>query len=81
MAEEGGSPREIVEVGGLEQVRDVELLDAWVEATLEDCAEEVERYQNGEGRLLGFLVGQVMRRSEGRADPLQARERLLSRLD
>ena len=80
MAEEGGSPREIVEEGGLEQVRDAELLDAWVDAVIEGSADEAERYRRGEARLLGFLVGQVMRRSGGKADPRQAKERLLDRL-
>ena len=30
---------------------------------------EVERYRNGETKLLGFLVGQVMKKSQGKADP------------
>ena len=30
---------------------------------------EVERYRSGETKLLGFLTGQVMRRSQGKADP------------
>ena len=36
---------------------------------IEESAEEVERYRSGETRLLGYFIGKVMQRSEGRADP------------
>ena len=38
---------------------------------LAEYPEESRRYRRGEERLLGFLVGQVMRRSRGKADPRQ----------
>ena len=43
--------------------------------------DEVARYGEGERRLLGFLVGQVMRRSGGKADPRQVNEALRTKLD
>ena len=37
--------------------------------TFEKYEEEVERYRGGETKLMGFFVGQVMKRSKGQADP------------
>ena len=71
VAEGEGSPREIVAERGLEQVRDEGQLEAWVMEVLAEYPEESRRYRRGEERLLGFLVGQVMRRSRGKADPRQ----------
>jgi aspartyl-tRNA(Asn)/glutamyl-tRNA(Gln) amidotransferase subunit B len=54
---------------GLIQVRDSTQIDTWVKETIEAHPAEVARYRAGETKLLGFLVGQVMRRSKGKADP------------
>jgi aspartyl-tRNA(Asn)/glutamyl-tRNA(Gln) amidotransferase subunit B len=81
VAEHGGSPHRIVAERGLAQVRDSESIAAWVSAVIDDFPDEVDRYRGGEARLLGFLVGQVMRRSEGRADPRRVNDALRSRLD
>ena len=54
---------------GLLQVSDAGAIDGWVRETLAAHAAEVARYQAGETKLLGFLVGQVMKRSAGKADP------------
>jgi aspartyl-tRNA(Asn)/glutamyl-tRNA(Gln) amidotransferase subunit B len=81
VAEQGGSPHRIVAERGLAQVRDSESIAAWVSAVIDDFPDEVDRYRGGEARLLGFLVGQVMRRSEGRADPRRVNDALRSRLD
>ena len=69
MAETGGSATRVVEERGLAQVRDEGTLEAWVDEVLAAHPDEVGRYRSGEGKLLGFLVGQVMKRSGGRADP------------
>ena len=69
VAEDGGSPRAVIEEQGLAQVRDDVQLEQWVQAVIEAQPDEVSRYQGGEKRLIGFLVGQVMRRSSGTADP------------
>ncbi len=76
VAEEGASPREVVEARGLTQVRDEEQLEAWVGAAVSEHPEEVERYRGGEAKLLGFFVGQVMKRSAGKADPRRVNELL-----
>ena len=80
MAEEGGSAREVVRAGGLEQVRDTTQAEAWIDAVLSEFVEEVGRYQAGEVRLIDFLVGKVMQRSNGKADPRQVKQLMRDRL-
>jgi aspartyl-tRNA(Asn)/glutamyl-tRNA(Gln) amidotransferase subunit B len=41
---------------------------------------EVERYRQGEDKLLGFLMGQIMKKSRGKADPRQVTELLRAKL-
>ena len=80
MADEGGEPMQIVEAKGLLQVRDSAQLAEWVESVMVDSLDEVARYRGGETKVLGFLVGQVMRRSKGQADPRRVNELLIERL-
>ena len=67
MSEE--TPLAAAERLGLVQVRETEALEAWVDAVLAESPAEVARYQSGEGKLVAFFVGQVMKRSKGKADP------------
>jgi aspartyl-tRNA(Asn)/glutamyl-tRNA(Gln) amidotransferase subunit B len=80
MAETGRGAAEIVEAEGLAQVRDTGQLEAWADQVLAAHPAEVERYRKGEERLMGFLMGQLMKRSRGKADPRQATELLRTRL-
>ena len=80
VAEDGGSPRAVIEEQGLAQVRDDVQLEQWVQAVIEAQPDEVSRYQGGEKRLIGFLVGQVMRRSSGTADPRRVNAILMKEL-
>ncbi|HEY3934637.1 MAG TPA: Asp-tRNA(Asn)/Glu-tRNA(Gln) amidotransferase subunit GatB [Gemmatimonadales bacterium] len=63
------APRAAAERLGLIQVRDSDALGAWIDQVLGANPREVERYRSGEAKLIGFFVGQVMKRSEGKADP------------
>lgn len=72
MAETGQPPAEIVETEGLAQVRDVAQLRQWVAEVLAEHGAEVERYRAGEQKIFGFLMGQIMKKSRGKADPRQA---------
>ncbi len=80
LAEEGGDPVAVVDRLGLAQVRDDARLEAWVDEVLAEHADEAGRYREGEARLLGFFVGQVMRRSSGKADPKRVNELLRAKL-
>jgi len=80
MADGEGSARAIVAAQGLEQVRDEGALEAWVDEVIDAFADEAGRVRGGEARLVGFLVGQVMKRSGGKADPRRVNELLRERL-
>lgn len=75
------SPAELVGRLGLQQVSDEEELSAAVREVLEANPDVVARYRTGQKRLLRFLVGQIMKETEGRADPEKVNEILLSELD
>jgi aspartyl-tRNA(Asn)/glutamyl-tRNA(Gln) amidotransferase subunit B len=62
-------PQAVAERLGLVQVSDQGALAGWVEEVLAAHPAEVARYKGGETKLLGFFVGQVMKRSKGKADP------------
>jgi aspartyl-tRNA(Asn)/glutamyl-tRNA(Gln) amidotransferase subunit B len=62
-------PRGVAERLQLIQVGDTGQLAAWVTEVLAAFPKEVARYRGGEVKLMGFFVGQVMKRSKGQADP------------
>ena len=62
-------PRSVADRLGLVQVRDEGALGGWVDEVLAAHPAEVARYRGGETKLMGFFVGQVMKRSAGKADP------------
>ena len=68
MAASGGSARAIVEAAGLGRIADTGAIEAIVDEVLAANAEAVEQYRAGKAQAFGFLVGQVMKASKGRAD-------------
>jgi aspartyl-tRNA(Asn)/glutamyl-tRNA(Gln) amidotransferase subunit B len=76
----GGDPRAVAVSLGILQVGDTEALGGWVDEVLTAHPAEVGRYQGGEGKLLPFFVGQVMKASKGKADPKRVAVLLQERL-
>jgi aspartyl-tRNA(Asn)/glutamyl-tRNA(Gln) amidotransferase subunit B len=73
-------PRVLAAQLGLVQVKDTDALGGWVDEVLAAYPGEVERYRSGETKLMGFFVGQVMKRSQGKADPKGVQPLLQERL-
>ncbi|MGO1529227.1 MAG: Asp-tRNA(Asn)/Glu-tRNA(Gln) amidotransferase subunit GatB [Senegalia sp. (in: firmicutes)] len=69
MFEEGKNPQEIVKEKGLIQINDESEIEKMVDSVLDDNPESIEDFKNGKDRALGFLVGQVMKKSRGKANP------------
>ena len=66
---------------GLEAVTDTGLLENAVSEVMKQHAEDVERVRGGEQKVLNFLMGQVMKRTGGKADPAAVRALLAKRID
>jgi aspartyl-tRNA(Asn)/glutamyl-tRNA(Gln) amidotransferase subunit B len=80
MAESGRSAAEIISERGLVQITDEEQLGRMVEQVLKESPENVKRYSQGEEKLFDFFVGQVMKKTEGRANPQLVSKVLKARL-
>jgi len=80
VARSEGSPAEVAAARNLVQVSDTAVIGEAVEAVLAANPDAVERYRDGEVKIVGFLVGQVMRHTQGRADPKVVHELLADRL-
>ena len=81
MAETGRPAADIVAERGLEQVSDETALAGEIDAIVAAHPDEVAAYRGGKEGLLGFFVGQVMRRTKGRANPRLLNDLLKSRLE
>lgn len=77
----GSAPDEIVAREGLAQVSDTSAIQAIAAEVLAESPEQVESYRSGKTTLIGWFVGQVMRKSRGKADPQLARSVLEALLD
>ncbi len=73
-------PAAVAERLGLTQVSDESALTSWVDEVLAAHPGEVSRFRSGESKLMAFFVGQVMKRSKGKADPKGVQPLLQQRL-
>jgi aspartyl-tRNA(Asn)/glutamyl-tRNA(Gln) amidotransferase subunit B len=80
MLTSGESPGAIVAREGLAQIADVDQLILVVDTVLSTHAKVVEDYKAGKKAALGFLVGQVMRSTSGRASPAVVNKLLIEKL-
>jgi len=79
MVRTGDRPEQVAERAGLVQESDDAALQRWIDEVLTENPAEAARYANGEKKLQGFLVGLVMKKSKGRADPKRVNQLLSSR--
>ena len=79
MVETGKPPAQVAADEGLSQVGDEDAIATWVDEVLQEHPEEAKRYLAGEKKLQGVLVGFVMKKSKGRADPKRVNQLLSGR--
>ena len=79
MVETGKQPAQVAADEGLLQVGDEDAIATWVDEVLGEHPEEARRYLAGEKKLQGVLVGFVMKKSKGRADPKRVNQLLSAR--
>jgi aspartyl-tRNA(Asn)/glutamyl-tRNA(Gln) amidotransferase subunit B len=80
MLDEGEDPDSVIEAEGLGKAESGEIEQA-VEEAIEENPDAVEDYHAGEGGAINFLVGQVMQKTGGSADPGDVNQMLRERLD
>jgi aspartyl-tRNA(Asn)/glutamyl-tRNA(Gln) amidotransferase subunit B len=80
MLASGRSAPEILEAEGLRQISDAGELEAMIDEILAANPRQVEQYKGGKKGVLGFFVGQVMRRTRGQANPAIVNEVLARKL-
>ena len=76
----GVSPEKLASERGMVQVSDADELEGIVDAVLADSPSEVEGYRSGKTKLMAFFVGQVMKRTKGKANPALVNELLTKKL-
>jgi len=81
MIETGKSPNEIVEEKGLKQIADEGELSKIVDKVMADNPKSVEDYRAGKKKAIGYLVGQVMKETRGKANPQLVNKLLKEKLE
>jgi len=77
---EDKAPKDIVETEGLKRISDEGALGEKIDEVIEENPDAVEDYRSGNENVLGFLIGQLMSKTGGQADPNKAREMLQEKL-
>jgi len=79
LEQQDGEPLELARAAGLLQVRDDGALVGWIDEVLAENPAEAARFLGGEKKLQGVLVGLVMKKSKGAADPKKVNQLLAAR--
>jgi len=77
---DGGDPEALVKAKGLVQISDTSALAADIDAVLAENPKELTDYRAGKTKLMGFFVGQIMRRTKGQANPAVVNQLLAEKL-
>jgi len=78
-AGEGGAD-DIIDAKGLKQITDTGAIEQIVDEVLAANSAQVQQYRDGNQKVIGFLVGQVMKASQGKANPQQVNQILRAKL-
>ncbi len=81
MVETGKAPDAIVEERGMKQITDTGAIDAAVDKILSENADKVAQYKSGKTQVLGWFVGQLMKATQGKANPGMCSDALKKKLD
>ena len=75
-----GSADQIIDARGLKQITDSSAIEGLIDEVISENPDQVEQFRAGKEKVLGFFVGQVMKRSKGQANPGQVNQMLRARL-
>ena len=77
--ETGNDVDQIIESKGLVQIQDESLLETVAQTVIDNNPSQVDAFKGGKDKLFGFFVGQVMKETQGKANP-QSVNKILKRL-
>jgi aspartyl-tRNA(Asn)/glutamyl-tRNA(Gln) amidotransferase subunit B len=77
----GRLPQAIVQEQGLTQIADERALTAMVRKVIDENPSVIAKYKEGKTGVMGFLVGQVMKESKGRANPQRVQELFVQEIE
>lgn len=81
VASEDESADAIIEARGLKQITDSGAIEAFVDDAIANNPDQVQQYLDGKTKIVGFLVGQVMKASKGKANPKEVNQLMVFKLD
>ena len=79
--ETGKTPKQLVEEKGLSQISDASAIESIVDQAIEENPGPAQDYRDGKQKAIGFLVGQVMKATRGKANPQMVNQLLQQKLD
>ncbi len=80
MLEEEKTASEIVKEYGMEVIEDDNLIESLVNEVISENSQAITDYKNGRTNMLDYMVGQVMKKSKGKANPVSAKNMLLEKI-
>jgi len=80
MVEDSSSVDEIIEAKGLKQVTDSGEIEKLVEQVIDENPDQAQQYRDGKEQVIGYLVGQAMQLSKGKANPSRVNQLLRDKL-
>ena len=81
MFETGKPPKAIVQERGLVQMTDIAQIRGIIEGVLQNNPDKITDYKNGKTKLMGYFVGEVMKKTQGKANPKMVNEILREKLN
>ncbi|HUT41681.1 MAG TPA: Asp-tRNA(Asn)/Glu-tRNA(Gln) amidotransferase GatCAB subunit B, partial [Gammaproteobacteria bacterium] len=75
-----GSADEVIDSKGLKQLSDSSAIEGIIDEVLARSAKQIEQYRGGQEKVFGYFVGQVMKATQGKANPQQVNDLLKQKL-
>ena len=76
-----GEADAIIDKKGLKQITDSGAIEGIIDEVLAQSADQVQQYKDGNEKVIGYLVGQIMKSSKGKANPQQVNQLLREKLN
>ena len=75
-----GTADDVIKKKGLKQISDSSAIESIIQDVLDNSPKQIEQYRSGQEKLFGYFVGQVMKATQGKANPAQVNELLKKKL-